>query len=89
MRGDQQRCAAGLRFAAQKRKRLLGVAVVERGGRLIGENEFRLRDHRARDRGALLFADAELTRPALAERAEPQSVQRFLNAARVAALPRK
>ena len=50
---------------------------VERAGRLVGEDELRSVDQRARDRDALLLAARELVRMMLRDCAMPDRVERF------------
>ena len=50
---------------------------IDVAGRLVGEQELRARDHRARDRGALLLAAGEHRRQRAHALAEPDPLQQF------------
>ena len=58
MGDEQQRRMGSLAFGQQQiKKRLLSIDI-QRGGRLIGQNQRRIAEQRARRRHPLLLADA-------------------------------
>ena len=78
VRDHDHRLPELLRRAAQQLEDLLPRRRVEVAGRLVGEDDRRLRDERARDRDALLLAAGELGRPVLAPVGEADALQQVL-----------
>ena len=83
---DHQEAATGTRHQiARQPQHLVGSVLVQIAGRLVGEQQQRLRRQRAADRDALLLAAGQLLGIAFQELLEPKALDQFIMPGRIVA----